>query len=68
MNPLASHYIAQMRMEELRREAERYRLVSQIRPTVSAMTKIRAVAGGWLVSAGERVLPCPTTQKPVSQR
>jgi hypothetical protein len=62
MNPIASHYQARYHMEELHREAEHYRLVSQSRPTVSHASKIRTAAGSWLIGAGERLLPRPTTQ------
>ncbi len=62
MHPITSHYLAQSRMEELHREAEQYRLASQPRPAVSSATRIRTAAGSWLIGAGERLLPRPTTQ------
>jgi hypothetical protein len=66
MNPITSHYQAQVRMEELHREAEQYRLASQFRPAVSTAARIRSAAGNWLIGAGERLLAHPTTQTAVS--
>lgn len=68
MIPIASHYLAQARMEELHREAEQYRLASQFRPAVSTASRIRTAAGSWLISVGERLLPRPTTQTAGSHR
>lgn len=62
MHPITSHYQAQLRMEELHREAEQYRLPSQFRPAVGTAARIRQAAGTWLIGAGERLLPRPTTQ------
>jgi hypothetical protein len=62
MNPIASHDQARYHMEELHREAEQYRLANQSRPAVTRATRIRTAAGSWLIGAGERLLPRPTTQ------
>ena len=62
MNPIASHYQAQSHMEDLHREAEQYRLASQSRAAVRPATRIRTAAWSWLIGAGERLLPRPTTQ------
>jgi hypothetical protein len=67
MNPITSHYQAETRMEELHREAQQYRLASQSRPAVGPATRIRTAAGSWLIGAGERLLPRPTTQAVGSQ-
>jgi hypothetical protein len=68
MHPFTSHYLAQIRMEEFHREAEQYRLASQFGPAVSTATRIRTAAGSWLISAGERLVPRPTTQTAGSHR
>ncbi len=68
MHPITSHYLAQIRMEEFHRGAEQYRLASQFRPAVSTATRIRTAAGSWLISAGERLFPRPTTQTAGSNR
>ena len=61
MNPITSHHRAKIHMEELHREAERYRVAGQSRPGVRTSTRIRTAAGSWLIGAGERLLPAPTT-------
>ncbi len=68
MNPFTSHYQAQIRMEELHREAEQYRLASQFGATVSTATRIRNAAGSWLIGAGERLVVLPTTRTAESHR
>jgi hypothetical protein len=68
MNPITIDYLAQIRMDELHREAEQYRLARQFRPVASTATKIRSAAGSWLISAGERLLSHPTTQTAGSHR
>ncbi len=68
MNPIVTHYLAQIHMEELHREAEQYRLARQVRPVVGTGTRIRTAAGSWLISVGERLLPHSTTQTADSHR
>jgi hypothetical protein len=62
MNPITTHYLAQLHMEDLHRDAEQHRLVGQARPGVSTATKIRNAAGSALISIGERLLSHPNTQ------
>ncbi len=68
MNPFTSHYQARIRMEELHREAELYRLASQFRPSDNTATRIRNAAGSWLIGAGERLVVHPTTRTAESHR
>jgi hypothetical protein len=56
MNPITSDYLAQLRMEDLHREAEQYRFGTRFRPAGRPVSRIRAVAGSWLITAGERLL------------
>jgi hypothetical protein len=62
MHPFTINYLAQIRREELHREAEKHRLAGQFRPAVSTLTRIRQAAGSWLIGVGERLLPSPTIQ------
>jgi len=68
MHPFTAHYLAKMRMEELRREADRYRLAAQFKPPVGTPTRIRQAAGSYLIRVGERVLPDPTVRVAGFQR
>lgn len=68
MHPFAQHYLAKMRMEELHREADRYRFAAQFKPPVGARTRIRRAAGSYLIRVGERVLPAPTVRVAGFQR
>ncbi len=68
MNPITSHYVAQIHMEELRREAEQYRLASDFGAPASTSTRVRTVAGRWLISVGERLVAGSTMRTVSSQR
>ncbi len=68
MNPITSHHRAQTHMEELRREAEQRRVAGKSRPGVSHSTRIRTMAGNWLIGAGERLLPGQTIRTAGFQR
>lgn len=67
MHPIASYYTAQIHMEELRREAQRYRLARETQPAVSRTAGLRAAAGSLLIHAGERILPRATIETTGSQ-
>lgn len=55
MNPITSDYLAQLHMEDLHREAEQYRVGTRSRPAGRPVSRIRAAAGSWLITAGERL-------------
>lgn len=54
-----SHEMAQLRMQDLRREAEHDRRARGCR-SVGAKHSVRAAIGHALISAGERLVPLPT--------
>jgi hypothetical protein len=56
------HYLARIQIEERRRQAEQHRLARQFRPAVSRVTRVRGSVGNWLIGAGERLAPRPTTE------
>jgi hypothetical protein len=66
MNPFTTHLVAQMRMEELLREAERYRSTKPDRS--SLVTWFRQRAGRRLIEVGERLLPKPMIQPAGAKR
>lgn len=65
MNPIASHYVAKARMEDLHREAEQYRRANQLRSAIGVSTRIRTAVGSRLISIGERLLPGPVSGRSV---
>lgn len=62
MNPITTHYLAKLHMDDLHKESERYRLIGPVKRGVSSATKIRIAAGGGLISVGERLLSRPNTR------
>ena len=57
MNPISSHYMAQLHLEELRRQADQQRLANQFRPAVNTLTRLRIATGRRLISLGENLIP-----------
>ena len=68
MNPITSHYEAQIHMEELHRDAEQYRLACEFGARASTSTRVQTAAGRWLISVGERLVAGSTMRTVSSQR
>jgi hypothetical protein len=59
MNPIASHYQAQVHLEELHRLAARARRHAHA-GAVAGPTwhhRLRGTLGGWLIATGQRMVP-----------
>lgn len=63
MHPIHSHQIARSRMEDLHRDADRYRFANGRIATTGRTTRVRAAAGHLLVRLGERVAPVPVVSR-----